>query len=279
MNNWVFINKDLLRDEEACLHYRDLALQRGYGIFDFLKVVNGQPVYLDDHLNRFYFSSGQMRLPVESTPSELRGFVRRLIRKNNMDDGGIRLTLTGGYSPDGYTPAKPNLIISSHSFQSPSPQDFERGIKLMTYPYQRQLPEIKTIDYLMAVWLQPIIKENDADEVLYCNEGLVRECPRSNFFMVTADNRLVTPATQILKGITRKKILEIASGRMEIEERKINIDEIASASEVFICSTTKLILPVRQVDQIIMPANRPVTQTLYNLLIQYQAASSIPVSR
>ena len=86
---------------------------------------------------------------------------------------------------------------------------FEKGIELVTWPHQRQLPAVKSIDYVMAIWLQPWMKKNGADDVLYHNNGTVTECPRANFFLVMEDGRLVTPAENILEGVTRKKLLDL----------------------------------------------------------------------
>ena len=100
-----------------------------------------------------------MRLMIQLSREELKDIIYQLIQKNQLPDGGIRLTLTGGYSTDGYEIASPNLIISQHPLQKPSKELFQQGLKLITYPFQRQLAHVKTIDYLMAIWLQPVLKK------------------------------------------------------------------------------------------------------------------------
>jgi len=116
------------------------------------------------------------------------------------------------------------------------------------FDFCRQMPEAKTIDYLMAIWLQPYIRQHGADDPLYHQNGIISECPRSNFFIVTADNTLVTPARNILKGITRKKVLELAPAHIRTEERDITLADLPTARAAFITSTTKHILPVSHVD-------------------------------
>ena len=267
MNRWAFLNNEFIREDEARLHFSDLAIQRGYGVFDFFKVVNYIPVFLSDHLERFYFSAHHMRLPVPFTSNELKDIIYRLIQKNDIADCGIRITLTGGYSPDGFQSAAPNFILSKHTFQPPGKEQIEKGIKLIIYPHQRQLPHVKTIDYLMAIWLQPIIEAKGADDVLYHQNGIITECPRSNFFLVTKDEKIVTPSENILKGITRKKILETAGNHFKIEERSLTKDEIKTAKEAFITSTTKMILPVSQIDNHIFERQaRSITTQLINIL-------------
>jgi branched-chain amino acid aminotransferase len=100
----------------------------------------------------------------------------------------------------------------------------------------------------MGIWLQPYLKERGADDALYFRDGVVTECPRSNFFMVTSDDVLVTPSRNILKGITRGKILELARRQVTAEERDITLDELGSAKELFITSTGRNILPVTRMD-------------------------------
>ena len=242
---YTIINDDFLLQSEAQLHVSDLSIQRGYGIFDFFKVLDSQPIFLDDHLDRFYGSASTMNLPVKYQRPELKEMLYELIRKNKMADAGIRINLTGGYSPDSYTVSNPNLVIT----QSPisfSAESFEKGISLITDDHQRQLPGVKTIDYLHAIYLQPQIKLANANDVLYFSKLKVRECPRANFFMVKQNGDVVTPAKEILKGITRKKILEF--NEMPVYEEEISINKLADAREAFITSTTKNVLPVLAID-------------------------------
>src|SRR2546423_12703900 len=119
MFQWVYINGEWVKEEEARIHFRDLAIQRGYGVFDFFKIEANQPVFLDDYLDRFFFSADRMRLHLSLSRTELKETIYTLIQKNGVAGCGMRLTLTGGYSPDGYQLSSSNLIISQHSFQSP----------------------------------------------------------------------------------------------------------------------------------------------------------------
>ena len=264
MAKWAFINDAFVEEEKADLHISDLAFQRGYGIFDFFRLIENKPLFLDDHLHRFYASAEGMRLPILFSKEEMKGVIEELIEKNNLPGAGIRLSLTGGCSTDGFTLAKPNFIISQHRFTPPGKLQTEEGIKLLSYPHQRQLSHIKTIDYLMAVWLQPVIIQKGFDDVLYHTEGFITECPRSNFFVVTKDDVLVTPSENILQGITRMKVLETARQHFKVEERAIYLHELKTAKEAFITSTTKQLLPVAQIDNVVLP-QRKITIELLRL--------------
>jgi len=146
--------------------------------------------------------------------------------------------------------------------------DFEKGLSVITYEHQRELPAIKSINYLMAVWLQPLLREKQADDMIYHQKGILTEFPRSNVFIVTADQKLITPARNILYGITRKNVLALASSSLPVEERDVTMDELLNASEVFLTSTTKKILPVFNIDSHMIGHGKPglVTRELYRQL-------------
>jgi len=264
---FVFINNELLPAEEAKLSVTDLAIQRGYGIFDFLVVVKGSPIFLDDHLNRFYHSAAAMRLPVALNKDELTRAIHLSIEKNQLLNAGIRITLTGGDSPDGYSIGIPNLIITQNPFQYTYTSPL-KGIRLITHEHQRQLPHIKTIDYAKAIYLQPTIKAAGADDVLYHNAGIITECPRSNFFIVNKKREVITPDKQVLAGVTRAKIL--LNKQFVVKEEPIALEALANAEEAFITSSTKNVLPVIAIDgkPIGNGAPGPVTQQLLQWIIQ-----------
>lgn len=244
----VFLNDQFLENKDASLNIMDLSIQRGYAAFDYLRTVNGKPLFIEYHLDRFYASAEAMRLPLSKTKEELTGIIIELIKKSGLSQVGIRLILTGGYSPDAYNPAEPNLLITCNPQTLPLPEDFEKGISIITYEYQRDLPQVKNINYMMAVWLQPIIKEKKADDVLYYRDNKLTEFPRANLFIVSKENILITPSENILLGITRKKLIGLAIEFINVEERNISKEELYEAKEIFMCSTTKRILPIVRVD-------------------------------
>ena len=128
----AFINGNIQPYEDASLHISDLAIQRGYGIFDFFKVQDGKPLFIKDYLDRFYESAKLMELAVPLSQTELKDVIYQLITINNLPLSGIKMILTGGYSANGYDPAEPNLIIQQQPLQLPSPDMIEHGIKVIT---------------------------------------------------------------------------------------------------------------------------------------------------
>ena len=253
----AYFNDVFTEEENLSLKITDLSIQRGFAAFDFLRTKDFKPVFINDYLERFSHSIEMLGLENRYTSGQLKDIVRELISKNNIAETGIKFLYTGGYSADGYRPAKPNLVITLQPIQLTSPEKFETGSRIITWEYQRDLPSVKSINYLMGVWLQKEIHDRQADDVLYHRDGYITEFPRSNIFIVTKDKKLVTPGNNVLNGITRKKILELRASQYAAEARPVNLDELKSAAEIFMTSTTKRILPVTQVDGVKIADGRP----------------------
>ena len=266
--SYISINFQLHKEDEAKILVTDLALQRGYGIFDFLKTIDNRIIFKDNHFDRFYNSAKELNLNIDFSREELHHAIVQLMEKNNTPNSGIKFILTGGYSEDGYTMAKPNLVITQVPFEI-AKNGLQNGMKLVTYNHQRQLASIKTIDYLQAIRLQSFIKENDANDVLYHDNGYLRECPRANFFIVKG-NKVLTAKTNILKGITRSKVLLLNNETLSVEEQDITLEDLSEATEAFITSSTKNIWPILAVDGKVIGDGKTgkITTLLHDQLLQ-----------
>lgn len=264
---YISINNELFLQEDANISVADLSIQRGYRIFDFLKTINHKPIFIEDYFNRFYNSAQEMHLEVELNRNQLHESIFKLIAKNNIPNSGIKIILTGGFSEDGYTMVKPNLII----IQTPLniiENTTNKGLALVSYNHQRQIPQVKTIDYLQAIRLQKFVKENGADDLLYHNNGKVRECPRANFFIIT-DHEIITAKDEILNGITRKKILSLDVPRYTFVERDFTLDDAYKAKEAFISSSTKNAFPVDKIDgKLIGDGKNTITKLINDKLLE-----------
>ena len=242
------INGNLVEADNAQLHITDLAILRGYGIFDFFRIRQGKAIFIEHHLERFFRSAKIMNLEVPFTAEEIIGMINLLNEKNGLDKFSIRLQLTGGYAPDALTITQPNMFLMSQPFPEIPEAYRQNGVHVMTHQYQREFPEAKTINYLTGIRVAPMLREKGAQEVLFHDGTYIRESDRSNFFIVNQDGVLVTPKDKILWGVTRKVTLKIAPDILKTEERDITLEELRNAREMFVASSTKSILPVTKLD-------------------------------
>jgi branched-subunit amino acid aminotransferase/4-amino-4-deoxychorismate lyase len=268
----VFLNDRFVDEKEAFIGISDLSIQRGFGIFDFFRTSNYVPLFIDDYFDRFFRSADYLHLDPRKTREDLRKIVFELVDKNRIPTSGFKIILTGGYSVDGFEPATPNLIITHQPAEISSEAKFEKGIAIILHEYLRDIPTAKSINYLMAIYLRDKLIAQKADDVLYFKDGCILEFPRSNVFIVTKDKTVVTPAENVLHGITRKKVLEIAGNKYKAEARAITLSELKAASEVFLTSTTKRILPVLKIDNVTVGNGEPgeITRSLYRSFRQLE---------
>ena len=275
---YTWINGNYLESSQATLKVGDLAIQRGYGAFDFFRLRQGIPFLLPSYLDRFFNSVAGLNLEVPLNKAELTAVIQEFIDKNQLVDEGVKMILTGGYTPDSYTPLEPNLLISAHKITFPAPEKYAQGFKVMTHEYQRESPAAKSINYLQGIQLIPVLKVRGLDDVLYHLGGVVTEFPRSNIFMVDQQHQLATPANNVLAGITRKTLLHLAKEHYSPTLRDITLSELKLAKEVFLTSTTKGIVPVCEIDGFPIGDGIPgvVTQHLAQLLGDLAVDFSLP---
>ena len=254
--DYYSVNGEIVPVAEARLGVNDLGLLRGYGVFDYFRVVRGTPLFIDDYLARFERSVNVMNLDLPVTLAELKKHIHDLIEANGAADAAIRLLLTGGYSPDGITPAEPNWSILEHPLKKPDAERYRRGSNLTVYEYVRDIPEVKTTNYAVAIQQLPQQRAADAIDVLYHQNGRVSETSRSNVF-IAKGGTISTPGERILKGITRKQVLHLARERFEVQETDITLDDVYSADEVFITSSVKGVMPIVKVGENIIGSGEP----------------------
>ena len=244
MKPFCFADGKIIPTQDARLHPADLAVIRGYGIFDFFRTQAYQPVFLEDYLDRFIGSAAKTYLPLAYSREELRAIIAELIQKNDMEQGGIRMVLTGGVSEDHFSPATGKLFMFGEELSFPSEEKYQNGVKLISLEHVRAIADIKTTNYTLPVWHSVQWNAQGAEDVIYHWDGQVSESSRSNFFIVK-DGIISTPDRHILMGITRKHLLAIAGN---VQVRPISLAEVWEADEAFISATTKIILPVTQID-------------------------------
>jgi branched-chain amino acid aminotransferase len=267
MSVFSYCNGEFIPADDTKIHISDLALLRGYGIFDFFRVIKGKPVFLEDHLDRFERGAETMRLIIPESRNQLREIITELIKLNSHSLMGVKMILTGGYSDDGFSLAdQANLILTAKPFNFPNPI---AGIKLMSYEYCREVPEVKTLSYITPIRIFPMLAAKGADDFLYFNEGLISESSRSNVFIVK-DQIVSTPGRNILPGITRKHIIKACRGNYEVQIRDVTLTETLEADEVFITSSNQRIIPVCEIDGRIYNNGviGEVTGNLQDLLLQ-----------
>ncbi len=261
-NAWWYVGGRWVHPDEATLSINDVAVLRGYSVFESLRTYDRNPFHLDEHLARLYRSAKLIELEIPWPREHIAGVIHEIIARNSYRHATIRLLVTGGESEDTVLPSgKPTLVVIITPLGERDMERFARGYKLITTSLQRIAPEAKTANYVAAVRALKEAERQGAADALFVNErGHVLEATRSNFFIFRGDT-LVTPSEGILIGVMRNVVLELARGRFPIEERPILLDELMLADEAFITSSSKEITPVVQIDDLTLGDGKPGPRT------------------
>jgi D-alanine transaminase/branched-chain amino acid aminotransferase len=213
-------------------------------------VLEGIPVFAEDHIERLDNSMQIMDFNTGLSKEDWLSLFYKMIKANGVDRGGFRVVVTGGFSDDGYTiPEKKNIYLMLHGLPASDPAQYEHGVSVLTYAYQRDIPDAKTTVYIESMKAQPRLKEAGAFEILYHWNGDIKECSRCNIFFIDKNGGIHTPSRGMLKGITRKQVLAIAEeNNLKLTERDVHLSELPDMAGAFLTATTKGVLPVVKID-------------------------------
>ena len=246
-----YFNGEIVPLDQPVFRTNDLGLLRGYGLFDFFRTYNGVPFRWDDYWQRFENSARLLKLPLPVTQGETEKILADLHSMSGEAEVAFRFVLTGGYAPDSVHVVQPNLLIRTEALPQDNPAGRLKGIKVLPYEYVRDLPEVKTTNYVHMVLMADELKRQQAADLLFHKDGEVSELTRSNLFAFQGD-KLITSDRNILNGVTRRVVIELAKADFEVEIRPISYKEVITADEVFTTSTTKWVMPVVQIgDQLV----------------------------
>jgi branched-subunit amino acid aminotransferase/4-amino-4-deoxychorismate lyase len=225
--------------DEATIPVTDEGLLRGDGVFEVMRLYEGRPFAVDDHLRRMARSAANLRLELDLVA--VRADLDALLAAAGPVDGCVRLLVTRGGRRVGLVERL---------------KDFTPTLKLASVEYvpPRVLDGIKSLSYGGNMLATRLAQEHGADEALLVTpHGRVLEGPTSAFFVSLDGETLVTPplSDRVLDSITRRRLLEVLPA---VREEVVTRDELRGAREAFLASTTREVHAVAAVDADTLPA-------------------------
>lgn len=250
-NKTVFLNGAYLPIEQANVSVMDRGFLFGDGVYEVIPVYQGCLFRLDAHFERLENSLALTRIDNPYTREQWRENMVPLI--DNTKDQYIYMQITRGAAekrdhafPLGVKPTVFMMCNDIAPFEGKS-----AGVKAVSLEDNRWgLCNIKAIALLGNILLRQQAVEKDCAEAILVREGYVTEGAASNVFAVV-DGVLITPPKNnaILSGITRDVILELAqANRIPYAEDILSLDALKTASEIWLASSTREILPVIELD-------------------------------
>ncbi|MCR5857196.1 branched-chain-amino-acid transaminase [Mesorhizobium sp. J428] len=261
-----YIDGGFVPEAEARVSVFDHGLLYGDGVFDTVVAWKGSLFRLDDHVARLFRSMKAVGLDVEFSGDDLKALTLRAVVLNGLRDAYVKWIVTRGSNdtplmdPAG---CHPNLIIVVRPYIERFTANADKGISLKTVairrtPAQCLDPGVKNLNYLNLILAKMEAKAAQCDEALMLDlQGNICEAPGYNVFVVEG-GRLLTPNRDILEGITRASVLDLARSRgIETSEQDIGLYRAYTAEEVFLTSTAGGLIPITRVDGRTIGAGRP----------------------
>jgi branched-subunit amino acid aminotransferase/4-amino-4-deoxychorismate lyase len=248
MKNIHFLNGQFVDEDHLLISPRDLGYSRGYAAFDFMITSGGHPFMMDRHVDRLFNSCRAISLNIPWSKQQIAEWVQQTIDANELDseDMVMRIIISGGSSGT-LTPAKaPTIVIIVEARMFCPAEDYANGVRILLTEFDRYEPQAKTTNYVQAIRVMNAAPD-DVDEVIYFSENMVREGTRSNIFAVI-NGILTTPKTGMLGGVTRSVILNDLALNIQAEARDFTVQDLLSATELFITATGKEVMPVTKIN-------------------------------
>jgi branched-subunit amino acid aminotransferase/4-amino-4-deoxychorismate lyase len=266
MKSVHFLNGQFVNEDDLLISPRDLGYSRGYAVFDFMIASKGRPFMLERHIDRLYRSCRSISLSLPWSKEQISDWVLQTLEANKTVENElvIRISISGG-SSETLTPAKtPTIIIMIDPRIGSYPEDYANGVHVLLSEFEKYEPQAKTNNYIEAIRQFNSIP-NDIHEIIYHSRGMVREGTRCNVFAVI-NGSLLTPKTGILGGVTRSVILNDLQPSVPAKVRDFSVQELLSASEIFITATSKEVMPVTKLNNVPVGGGSvgPVTKEVMN---------------
>jgi branched-chain amino acid aminotransferase len=235
----IYVNGKFSSIDEARISPIDRGVTLGDGLFETVIVRDGQIRQLQEHLARLKKGAGILGIKIPLSDEDIATVMQELLGKNNMQDGRIRLTLTRGEAAHGLVSAgneESTLIMRvSEMVELPSP------VRAIVSKHARRnehsvLLECKCVNYLEGIMAMKEAKAQGANEAIILNmAGRIAEMTICNVFVVIGGKIYTPPVSEgALPGVMRANVIKA----FDVEEKPLDVDELLSADEVFVTSSS-----------------------------------------
>ena len=256
---WIYLNGEYVTKENAKISVFDHGFLYGDGIFEGIRIYDGNIFRCKEHLDRLYDSAKSIMLDIPLTYEEMQQAVVETVRKNGLRNGYIRLVVSRGPGNLGLDPQrceKPWVIIIVEELAIYPEEAYKNGLRTVSVSQRRNIPDalnpkIKSLNYLNNILVK--IQSNLAgvgEAIMVNSQGYVAEGSSDNIFIVKR-GVVYTPPTWVgaLEGITRGAIIDLC-GRLGIplKEEPFTLHDVYTADEVFFTGTAAEVIAACEVD-------------------------------
>jgi len=256
---WIYLNGEFVTKENAKISVYDHGFLYGDGIFEGIRIYDGNIFRCKEHLDRLYDSAKSIMLDIPLSYEEMQSALVETIRKNGMRNGYIRLVVSRGPGNLGLDPTRcpaAFVVIIVEELAIYPEEAYREGLRSVSVSPRRNVPDalnpkIKSLNYLNNILVK--IQSNLAgvgEAIMLNSQGFVAEGSSDNIFIVKR-GVVYTPPCYVgaLEGITRGAIMDLCERLgYKLKEEPFTLHDVYTADEVFFTGTAAEVIAVREVD-------------------------------
>ncbi|MCG7335559.1 D-amino-acid transaminase [Sporosarcina sp. ACRSM] len=263
-----FVDGQFTEKENLKISVEDRGYYFGDGVYEVIKVYEGELFTAEEHLNRLVESAMKIKLTIPFTQQQLLEIAKKLVQDNQIGTGHVYMQVTRGAAPRLHQFPDPTVapVVVAYAVNNPRPEKaIDNGVAVKSVADVRWLRcDIKSLNLLGNVLAKQEAFEAGCTEAILHRDGVVTEGSSSNLFGVKDGKVYTHPATNlILNGITRQVVLKLCrEQRIQVEEKPFTLDEAFAMDEFFLTSTTSEITPITSIDGRPIGTGKPGTLTV-----------------
>lgn len=263
MGEIVYLNGEFMPLEKACIPVLDRGFIFGDGVYEVIPVYSRHPFRLPEHLRRLQHSLDGIRLANPMDDTEWTRLIRDIVARNAGDDQSVYLQVTRGVAKRDHAfpkNIKPTVFMMSGPLVTPAAELVENGVAAITATDFRWLKcDVKSVSLLGNCLLRQAAVDAGAAETVLFRDGYLTEASASNVFVVNNGTLLAPPKNHlVLPGITYDVVLELAAANgIPVEVREIPEQEVKTADELWLSSSTREVLAITRLDGKPVGSGRP----------------------
>lgn len=264
MTRISYLNGEFLPHEKCVVHIEDRGFQFADGVYEVTLMANGVLIDGDGHIERLFRSLREVKIEHSFSKLDIENIMLELFAHNRMSNGTCYLQITRGFHnrvPFVPKDLKPTICATVSPAKSVSKEEFENGFTAMTHDDIRwQRCDIKTIGLLASTLINQKAKDAGFNDAIFVRNGVVTEGSYANIFIVDETGNLVTKAASnhILCGIMRNRMIDLAKKNgVNVIEKDFGVEEMLSAKEVFMTSSSLILRPFTKIDGKIIADGKP----------------------
>lgn len=257
--NHFIINGDIKEVDQ----FNNSLVFSGDTIYEVIRMVRGTPVFFEEHFQRLKASVRNIGKSIIADNQTVKNSIRLLADADKRKEINIKIVFN-------YNEDAENWLLYYIDSNYPSDEQYRKGVKGILFYAERKDPQSKILNYRMRSAIHQELAEEEAYEALLVNEkNQITEGSKSNVFFMKKGKLITAPDEVILKGVTRKHIIEICSEEgVEIEYSCVDADDLQQYESAFMTGTSPMVLPYYCINEFYFDVRLPLLQRLRSLYMK-----------